>query len=343
MKKLSMLWLLCVSWALVWCAQQQQRNTNHDWYIKNDNQNVYEQKDALFRSDYKSCSYTSKKVLSDDIDLAEYWECIISKLNTIQDQFVKNCINENLKQSFVWKNTLENAEFESEADAKLFEQDIEELTKECIYYKELQVTGKDEDEMLKNIPVFQEFIYADKWNYIWKNRDNDDFQNYYNKHKVLYFQRDDEVEKQRELQTLKNNANTNNQNNWYYHHGGGSSWFLWYMLWNYMWSSSNRIQWTPDTTSNLQWWNKDNIADSLYKAEQQKVKDNSNITTTRYTGNWAIAWWILWASASRWSRTSDSYHSNVTNDSSSHVSSSKNTNSWFGRWSSYWHSSSWLS
>ena len=196
--------------------------------------------------------------------------------------------------------------------------------------------------MLKNIPVFQEFIYADKWNYIWKNRDNDDFQNYYKDHKKLYFQSDNDVEKQQELQNLQTKANTNQQNNWYYH-GGGSSWFLWYMLWNYMWSSSTRIQWSNDTVSNLQWWNKDNIADSLYKAEKQKVKDNSNITTTRYTGNWDIAWWILWASVSRWSRTSDSYHSNVTNDSSSHVNSSKNSNSWFGRWSSYWHSSSWLS
>lgn len=341
----------------------------------------------VFNTDYKKCTYASKDVQDNKTPLL----CLNTIVDSIEDKFVKACMVENLKQSFVWKSAFENWEFTYSPEVELLAQDLEELFKECVYNKELKLNWNTEEEMLKNIPIFEDFVNADKGNFIGQNRNSDEFQKFITEYKYLYFSK--VKEESSSLSTtatgtkVEQQNGIGNSNN--YHNNSGMPWYFWYYLWT-LGRNNTYYPSTPNTTSNFSentasnfsentttpknnpttfdgaktnkdmsnatssiGGGKDEIANSLYKAEQARATQTSKFhTNPTSTAAGAVAGGFLGASAAKWSNTSDNYRVRVPSSTlgtnnfmgSDTSSSSKVSNGssygGFGRWSSYHGSSS---
>ena len=84
--------------------------------------------------------------------------------------------------------------------------------------------------MLKNIPIFEDFVNADKGNFIGQNRNSDEFQKFITEYKYLYFSKVKEESSSLNTTGTKVEQQNGNGNSNNYHNNSGMPWYFWYYL-----------------------------------------------------------------------------------------------------------------
>lgn len=299
--------------------------------------------------------------------------CISSIVHSIEDEVVKACVQANVEKKTNWGEEY----FESQDFAK----DIEELFKECIAQKELKIYGQTKEEQLNNIPIFDDYINAAPGTYKSKSAD-ENFDEFYVKYRDFYFTNAEKNQKVLEERLRKENPNYNS-NNWNFF-GTNNFWFYYWMLnsgRSFGYNGYNNYQSNDNQPNTANRWNttnngfsnlvgdtnsptknpttdnkintpsgnggKNEIADSLFKAQQQKVSSSNKASTTTsssklYEAGTAglIGGTVLGASSRNWGDTSSHYQSSSSKgnfwghwSSSSYGRSNSYSSSSFGGWS----------